>query len=211
MGGFGSGGRNKTHATVEDYNRIDSFAFYSHLMGDEYIRYKDTVNYPSAISPDIVVHVQERTMEIQTGTHYSPLRLSKVPGINGQGIRVYFECPHCGRRCRYLYKKQGDSMCRKCLGANYQIQQRRGMRKLILQMKKIVETDLDYTHWRMDNPGSGIQDLYRIPKPPYMRYERYAELVTEYRRLQDQHTALTLKACYAYLPPEVAAVFSKYR
>ena len=206
MGGLGSGGKNKTHTTVEDFRRLDSIALYNYLDTDEYIQYKDTVSYPSAISPEVVFHVHERTMEIKTGAYYSPLRFSKLPGVNGNGVRVFFECPHCGRRSRYLYKNKGDYMCRKCLGGNYRIQQRRGKRKLLLQMAAIIEKDLGYTHWRAENPGIGIQDLDDIPRPPYMRHERYLELLEEYGRLQDQYAALLLQSAFGQIPIEVIAL-----
>ena len=157
----------------------------------------------------MVYHVRSREYEILTGAYYSPLRLEKVPGINGRGARIYFECLHCGRRCRYLYKKQGDYMCRICLGANYKIQQKNGTNKMILRMKKIVEDHLDYKHWRMDNPGKSIHELRIIPRPRYMRYERYVELLEEYRELQDDYTEWMLRSCFHCLPPELAASLNK--
>lgn len=210
MGGHGSGGKNKTHSTVEDYPRLDSFALCSSLMGDKYLHCKEEVCYPSSRQPDVVYHVRTREYEILTSAYYSPLHLEKVPGVNGRGARVFFHCPHCGRRCRYLYKNQCNYMCRNCLGANYKIQQRNGRKKMILRMKKIVEDHLDYKHWRMDNPGKSIHELRIIPRPRYMRFERYVELLEEYRQLQDDYEVWILRNCFQYCPPEVAAILSRY-
>lgn len=46
MGGNGSGGHNKTHRWLENFHRIDSFAFYDYLMYDKYLDCKTTVKYP---------------------------------------------------------------------------------------------------------------------------------------------------------------------
>ena len=42
MGGYGSGGHNKTHRRLENFHRIDSFSFYDYLMGDKYLFCKET-------------------------------------------------------------------------------------------------------------------------------------------------------------------------
>lgn len=41
--GYGSGGHNKTHKQLENFRRIDSFAFYDYLMADKYLYCKTTV------------------------------------------------------------------------------------------------------------------------------------------------------------------------
>ena len=196
---YGSGGHNRTHGTVEDYQRIDSFAFHAHLRGDKYLHYKDHVYYPNEVTPDIVYHVQERKMEILTGYKYSRLFLSKVPGINGKGVRVFFECPHCWNRVRYLYKNKDNYMCRHCLNANYKSQQMNGMKKLRLQMESILEK-LQYSNWRYLHPDINIEDLLVVPKPRYMRNEEYSDLMTEFRRLQYECKEKQLAGLLKFMP-----------
>lgn len=183
--GTGSGGHNRTHNTVENFYRIDSFRYYDFLMGDEYLFLHDTVPYPHSRQPDIVYHVQERRFEILTGIQYSPLYLSKVPGINGNGKRVFFECPHCETRVRYLYKNRGNYMCRHCLNANYKSQQINGMKKLHRQMENILEK-LNFYNWRYLYPHTNIEDLIFVPKPRYMRNAEYEELMQKFRELQKE-------------------------
>lgn len=187
MGGYGtgSGGHNRTHATVESFYRIDSFWYYDFLVGDEYLFLHDKVFYPHSRQPDIVYHVQEGRFEILTGIKYSPLHLSKVPGINGNGQRVFFECPHCETRVRYLYKNRGNYMCRHCLNANYKSQQISGMKKFRSQMENILEK-LGYFNWRYLYPHTNIEDLVAIPKSRYMRYTEYEELMRKFRELQEE-------------------------
>lgn len=186
MGGYGSGGRNKTHRQLENFRRIDSFAFYDYLKGDKYLSCKESVRYP-LIREDIVYYVGEGMAEIREGDSYTDLILSSVPGIGGTSTRLYFHCPYCGRRARYLYRRQERYMCRSCAKLNYASQQKNGMDEMRLKMERIVEKRLGYTWWRKDYPDMCIQDLWHIPKPRYMRWEKYERLLQEYRRLQKEY------------------------
>lgn len=67
-------------------------------------------------------------------------------------------------------------------------------------MRKVVEQDLGYTWWRIDNPNCGISELGIIPKPRYMRWAKYSRLMQKYRDLQDDYTRQFLKICGAFLP-----------
>lgn len=181
MGGFGSGGSNKAHGTVEQYRRIDSFELLRHINeADEPHEIFDPVFYGS-----------------------SHFKLHWAWGVDGSRSRLYFGCPCCGRRVRYLYDRGGSYVCRRCLGANYESQQmmRGTIADIRRQMRKIVEDQLGYTWWRHDNPGSCIDELDNIPRPRYMRWEKYSRLMMEYRQLQDDYTREQLKICGAFLPP----------
>lgn len=184
MGGYGSGGHNKTHRKLENFHRIDSFAFYHYLMGDKYLSCKTTVQYHRG---DIIYHVEDKTAEIKTGAFYIDLPLSRIHGIDGKSVRMYFHCPYCGKRVRYLYRRQEDYMCRNCAKLNYASQQKSGMDEMRLKMEHIVEKKLGYTWWRKDYPDTPIQDLWHIPKPPYMRWEKYERIMQEFRHLQKDY------------------------
>ncbi len=186
MGGYGSGGHNKTHRRLENFHRIDSFSFYDYLMCDKYLFCKETVKYP-LVRGDIVYYVGEKTAEIREGDSYTDLILSRVPGIDGKSVRMYFHCPYCGRRVRYLYRRQERYMCRNCAKLNYASQQKSGMDEMRLKMERIVERELGYTWWFRDYPDMPIQDLWHIPKPRYMRHEKYERLLKEFRQLQKDY------------------------
>ena len=186
MGGYGSGGHNKTHRRLENFHRIDSFSFYDYLMCDKYLFCKETVKYP-LVRGDIVYYVGEKTAEIREGDSYTDLILSRVPGIDGKSVRMYFHCPYCGRRVRYLYRRQERYMCRNCAKLNYASQQKSGMDEMRLKTERIVEKKLGYTWWRKDYPGMCIHDLWHIPKPSYMRWEKYENLIAEFRLLQEDY------------------------
>lgn len=91
---------------------------------------------------------------------------------------------------------------------NYASQQKSGMDEMRLKMERIVEKKLGYTHWWKDYPDTPIQDLWHIPKPPYMRWEKCERLLQEFRLLQKDYerefwVGLS-KTCYAKDIAEVA-------
>ena len=59
-------------------------------------------------------------------------------GLPTGGLRAWFLCPGCGRRCGRLYlsndTRMPDYRCRLCLGLAYDIQYRRGLRAEIIRM-----------------------------------------------------------------------------
>ena len=195
MGGCGSGGRNKTHKQEEDfkYRKIDSFAFYDFLNSDKYLCYKNEVKYPM-VGDGIIYHVQTRTASIKSGCCRYPLGLSRVTNIDGKSIRLYFLCPRCGKRVRYLYKEHGTIICRKCVGLNYASQQKSGRDELIYKMRDIVENKLQYSYWMNESQDAYLPNLSYIPKPRYMRWEKYNELMRKYEQLKEEYWKLEWKS-----------------
>ena len=60
------------------------------------------------------------------------------------GLRPFFECPQCGRRCCLLYLAE-QCACRQCLGLSYPVQfetkQNQGFRRAWKARKKLVQPD----------------------------------------------------------------------
>ena len=184
MGGSGSGGANKAHRTVEDYRRLDSF---------ELRRFMDDCEEPHEIygplhynGGDILL---DTSTAIRWGDDYRPLKLYWVEGIDGDRSRLFFCCPHCKRRVRYLYNFEDFYICRHCLDANYTSQQatKKSLQNIRRKMRLVVENDLEYTWWQVDHPGRAVTDLALIPKPRYMRWRKYEQLVRQYRGLQEEY------------------------
>ncbi len=186
VGGYNSGGHNKTHGRVEEYSRIDSFSLLRYADWfdclSDYGEYKHPVN-----GGWIFYNIVEETAMISHDGRSYPVRLSRVPNVDGISCRLYFVCPKCGSRARHLYKKDGLYQCRKCAKLNYGIQQRSGLNLLRRKMYFLVVNKLQYVDWEVDHPDIPIQDLLYIPRPRYMRQEKYERLIQEYRRLQDEY------------------------
>lgn len=167
MGGWGSGGHNRTHGTVEDHERLDSFELRPWLNDAE---------EPHEICDPVFY-----------GSHRFALHW--VDGVDGSPSRLYFGCPRCKRRVRYLYRRGGSYVCRRCLGANYASQQatKGSIEEVRRRMRDLVENDLGYTWWKRDHPNAGIEDLTNIPKPRYMRWAKYHALMMRYQGLQNEY------------------------
>lgn len=117
---------------------------------------------------------------------YHPLELSRVTNIDGRSQRVYFLCPCCDRRVRYLYMGfDGRYKCRTCSNLNYRSQQVSGMEEMRLKMRRIVEDKLGCYGWQVD--FDCIADLPVPPKPAYMRWEKYNALRLELVTLQAEY------------------------
>lgn len=186
VGGYNSGGHNKTHGRVEEYSRIDSFSLLRYADWfdclSDYGEYKHPV-----MGGWIFYNIVEETARMSHNGREYPVRLSRVPNVDGISCRLYFLCPKCGSRARHLYKKDGLYQCRKCAKLNYGIQQRSGPNLLRRKMYFLVVNKLQYVDWEVDHPDIPIQDLLYIPRPRYMRQEKYERLIQEYRRLQDEY------------------------
>lgn len=192
MGGWGSGGHNKTHRQVEKQRlyRVDSFTVYDILTHDKYICYKDKTDVHGG-GTIVRYYPQSKKAEILENGNYYPLKLSRVTNIDGDSQRLYFICPHCGQRVRYLYRKHdnGFYMCRKCAGLNYRSQQVSGMEEKRLRMERIVEKKLGGYGWYQDYDC--IADMPVPTKPPYMRWKEYEALVKEFKRLQSEYCIIS--------------------
>ena len=186
MGGYGSGGHNRTHESVESYSRIDSYGLYTYLHCDDYLKFNTDVTMPVQ-DGHITYNLATKQCTICMDRKNIPLELSQVPNMDGKTKRLYFLCPYCGKRVRYLYRKHSGYMCRMCAGLNYRSQQKSGLTEIVIKMERIVEKDLRYTYWRKDYPDSYIQDLPYIPKPNYMSYEKYNAAIRKFRKLQEEY------------------------
>ncbi len=184
MGGYGSGGLNRTHGQVENHKRIDSFHLQGLLRGDKYLYCKEQVELPIH-SGKFIYSPRSKDAAIKTNIgHWIYIELSFWQNISQVNSSMFFLCPSCGKRVRYLYMHSDGWECRKCAKLNYASQQKSGIEEMIHRMEYIVERELQYYNWRRENPHTMVCDMTYVPKPPYMRWKKYNCLMDELRTLQ---------------------------
>ena len=141
MGGYGSGGHNKTHNAVEDYFRLDSFVPISRVPALPYCEVQN--NY------------------------------------NGK-TRVYFRCPSCYMRVRFLYARSARFTCRKCARLNYVSQQMsEDVMRAYYKARKLLRNKLHYTK---DFAPIDMACLC-VPKPKGMHTKTYHRYMRQFDEL----------------------------
>lgn len=189
MGGFGSGNRRQIgRDTCESYKRIAmsylrkhgllepgysgslSWTRGGHSNGDIRFRsYSDCIelNYKYREAGD----AECRDVIERINFTYSPQHLG--------GMRRWFVCPSCGKRCGVLYGGT-HFRCRKCLNLAYSSQNESPMYRALSQAQKI----------RQRLGGSGSLDEAFPDKPKGMHWRTYDCLRERSERLEVQSNAL---------------------
>lgn len=179
--GCSAGGWNKSHDQVERTPRFDSFDlrdvhYWGHLMCSDH-------------------HTRDRFLE----TYYAPEDGSctlfpswgKTSGItiktstsnNGfGGWQIFFHCPQCGKRVRFLYAKEQRFCCRDCAGLNYRSQQQtKNCQADIRDGLRYVDAHLTPAAQAID--GASFVD-YTPEKPRGMHRTTYLRHLVRFRRYQ---------------------------
>lgn len=167
-----AGGWNKTHETIENVPRIDSFRIADgqgchHMMIGSVATFAD---------------VTFDQCDIYLPASAAPVNIPLSHSYSGHGrSQVFFLCPRCGERFRFLYLKNEDFLCRKCAMLNYQSQQ---------QAK-----DDSAAYWECVEyltchfPDEEIPDkldmlTYRPTKPKSMHQKMYEKKLLRFMQLQ---------------------------
>lgn len=171
---------NKSHGQVEQTPRIDSFELATTegwsgiLCGGKwletlYTAWDDSCEMFPSWSPGGV-----------------EIDLSRKPNGYG-GQQLFFLCPACGRRVRYLYQVGAAFLCRKCSQLNYKSQQetRSGSMYYYEKGMKLVEDHLET--WPRASPD-GFSFCGWIPdRPRYMHDTTYRRYLRRFAKYQDLH------------------------
>jgi hypothetical protein len=88
------------------------------------------------------------------------------------GLRWWYACPYCSRRCSKLYWTRSAIACRQCLNLHYQSQSETPRDRLLRRIR-----NERYAIWREDEPG--INNLFiaphLFPKPDGMHWCTFEE------------------------------------
>jgi len=178
MGGYNSGGRNRTHSYTNQCKQLDSFYFGKGipLMEEKEIKSLDhTISWKDGGSIAVVLHPGKLDVGYAAGAERKEIHdtfyFDSVPNNYGGADRYYFECPECGRRCRFLYLHKQHFKCRKCADLNYSRQRLNNtnediatykMRKLLHDGFKVkgALSPMDASTYRPDRPKGMHQKTY---------------------------------------------------
>lgn len=102
------GGQNRSHGSTGDLSRIDSFYWINRQYARDYAAETGDPEAALPIEPDVPVRV------VWTANTFDK---------TGQPSRMYWLCPRCSRRARFLYHTGLTYLCRRCARLNYPCQQ----------------------------------------------------------------------------------------
>lgn len=176
----------RTHGTVENCERIDSF---------EAMRCAENDGEAGISAGDLWLdcdHCALQRGEVEKefvfltlpGSRWrQELRLVRIDSGFG-GTRAYWLCPECWGRFRYLYFNR-RFRCRRCAGLNYKCQQEtQNSQSDLRKGMKIAEERLG---WFSLRPVSHMGFLGMFPaKPKGMHWKTYARHLERFRKYQDQ-------------------------
>lgn len=171
-----NGGWNKSHGTVENTPRLDSFdAATVQGWGDVFCGNAVIDAYRDGncllLSP---AEPEEIELELSR----------KRNGYGGQ--QTFFLCPGCGRRVRYLYlSKRMPFLCRKCARLNYKSQQQtRDSMTDYFKGMKLVEERLALPPWPID----GFSFVAYTPdKPKWMHRATYLRYLSRFFKYRERY------------------------
>jgi len=185
-----SGGWNRSHGTIEETPRIDSYE------AGEIDEWGKLFGYTDGGIPLVLdcCHNIEYApgRDIETVEVWHPkdgwsqaLELSrKVNGFGGS--QPFFLCPACGGRVRYLYLTGAVFLCCKCSRLNYRSQQETRSDSMYYYDKGmgLVEKHLEPPSFLID----GFGFCRWIPdRPRYMHQTTYRRYLRRFAKYQDQH------------------------
>ncbi len=131
MGGYGSG--RYLRLAVRNSRRVNQF----HTVDIRQVRKTHGLTADTPARIEFVYGLRNVPQSI-------PVSAAVVWVPYPYGLRPFFECPQCGRRCCLLYLAE-QCACRQCLGLSYPVQfetkQDQGFRRAWKARKKLVQPD----------------------------------------------------------------------
>lgn len=191
--GYGSGGQNRTHDYTGRYKRLDSF-YYGKCVPlmkeakrdyiESSISWTDGGNIGIVIYPDKLITGYYSGSESEREEVRDTFLFDAVPNNYGGTERIYFLCPYCGRRSRYLYLHQRHFKCRICARLNYRSQQAtKGTDASAYKMRKLLRDK-----FKVSEDLAPIDAVCYIPeRPKGMHMSTYNRLLLKLDRAQDDY------------------------
>lgn len=177
-----NGGWNKKNGTVEETPRLDSFALpgWDGLWCDG-LRYRFPIDFDGDTCWIRLPWGWDEDVQISR----------KRNGYGGE--QVFWLCPFCGGRVRYLYWYGKMFCCRKCAELNYHSQQKtKDITDAYQQGMKYAEKYLKAAP--SDCPGGFAFDRYRPARPSGMHSATYDRHLRKLEQYKDRYAAAWIGA-----------------
>ena len=187
-----SGGDNRTHGQIERAERIDSFeAGKAEGWG---------ILFSSSMVPLDCEHFMEddgEIVELSRGQWSTILELTRTPSGFG-GSCVFWLCPRCGKRVRFLYFKGRGFLCRGCAKLNYRCQQR--TKDSVNHAHDGLKLAREKLRWEPPFPMAPMDFPHVVPeRPRYMHKRTYYRHLVRYRRYQEKYQRDSMREMLAIL------------
>ena len=178
------GGQNKTHACISNYAYMDSFDICENLYGFLYVRQYMFEYMPDEVEDENTTMMLFWTEEPQ---YHCKIRVNKHACASDQ---LYFICPECGKRQRFLYLRWNKFACRTCQKLNYEVQQR--TKDCIYYYDLAVAFARERLNYTINDVPIDLPYV-RIPRPKYMQKKVYARLMRKYNYYVDLYKQTALQ------------------
>lgn len=205
MGGYGSGGHNIKKGSTGYYPRIDSFWF-NKILPIMYEKEIKETNREISWNNGAKINIITFKDKIITDYRYQLNNYDEWQNVkdniyfsqltnNYGGNRLYFICPNCNNRFRFLYVRNGYFRCRHCNKLNYP-SSRKGkddipsnkMETIFRKKFKVDTKELSYI-----DMADFIPD-----KPKGMHWNTYYKWLDELEKAQDEYDRMVLRKCYSF-------------
>ena len=170
----------KTHGTIEEHSRIDSFDLAKPTGSIMIYNDKRFLDYLRAFTED------DNREEIYLSSEGDVLEKRLM--IENRAGKYYWICPKCGKRARYLYpgKHILELRCGKCAGLNYRIQQE--YHDCIWYADRALQYAIDYLQYKPPHDFAPYDILSTYPKrPKEMSKDVYDKRLKRFRRMCNQY------------------------
>ncbi len=186
-----NGGWNRSHGCLESVPRIDSFE--AGTLDGWGVLFAESerkmlafdcghyIEYGPQEGQEIVeiVHPKELWENVLALT-----RLSSGFG----GNRVFWLCPACGGRVRFLYQTGATFLCRKCAGLNYKSQQETKSDGMYYYRKGMALVEKRFAHWPLVRPDGFTFCNWMPDRPRYMHQTTYRRYLAQFLRYREKHS-----------------------
>jgi len=205
MGGVMSGGHNRTHGTITQTIKLDSFEVGRHFLKSAKRLYCKWTNgasitiFRDAKEPERLMRLEYVYTDRKTGKQERIKQYVELCWQDGKfgGKYAYFLCPICEKRVQFLYFEGKHFKCRECGKLNYPSQQvGKGLTEAIFNLQQAAIRI---------NPAlesySPADLLGYIPHKPHgMHQKKFDRLMVDFRQAQREYNQHFITEAFEAFP-----------